>query len=114
MVLKIMRWFFAVVAGCAAFVALWVAWMAGSFGGTFFDRRIIYWAACFLLFLVFLRYATWGAVAFASYLLAGWILGWFMPLRSGIDTIILVCGCGVGLSYACFCAAKIRGAEPRE
>ena len=107
--LKVMRWFFGIVAGCAAFVALWVALMASGFGGVF-DASVIFWAACFPLFLLFLWRPTWGAVAFLGYLLAGWALGAFTPLKSVIDNIVLICVCGIGLSYACFCAANARQA----
>ena len=111
MVLKVMRWFFAIVAGCAAFVALWAAWMTSGFGGIF-NATIVFWAACFPLFLLFLRWPTWGAVAFTGYLLAGWALGAFTPLKSGIDNIVLACACGIGLSYACFWAANARRSQP--
>ncbi len=111
MALNIMRWCFAVAAGCAALLALGTACMASAFG--LFDASVIYSALCFPLFLLFLWRPTGGTLAFLGYLLMGLALGVFRPLRSGIEEIVTACVCGIGLSYACF-SIRERKTSPNQ
>jgi hypothetical protein len=112
MSLTIVRWLFVTVAGISALAVTFTGWMALSFGGPAKGfaggSSIILPMLCLPLFVLFLFRSKWGFYLSVLYLLAGWGLQILIsaprilinPLSSGMDKIILLCVCSMGISYA--------------
>jgi|GEM_PF-5986345 len=112
MSLRITRWFFTVVAGIAATTVSLLGWLALSLGGaikTYLDVLSgVVPMVCLPLFIFYLWKPKAGFYSFIAYGLVEWLLllmiskpkNMINPIDSGMDKIILLCICSVGIAYA--------------
>ena len=119
MSLKIVRWFFAGIAGISAFLVTDLGLMALSFGGPFRGFKDFGSAAlpalCLPVFVLFLVRPKRGFYAFLLYLMAAWMIQivvsaprvFFNPLSSGMDKMTLLCVCAAGVSYWAYARIKL-------